>query len=736
MPKVSLALAIHAHQPMGNFENVMEDAYQRSYLPFVQVLARHPQIKMALHFTGSLLYWFKQHHPEYLTLLGRLVADGQIELISGGFYEPILAILPYEDRVAQIHKLNEFLKSELGYQPQGMWTAERVWESNLVTAIKAANIEYTILDDTHFQMAGLRDQQLFGYYVTEEQGQTLKLVPSSMKVRYLLPFAEPQATIDYLRNELAQSQTNLLVAMGDDTEKFGVWPKTYKCCYTDGWLDRFYDMLAQHSDWLETVRLADYLKANEPSGRIYLPTASYAEMLEWALPAQVSQEFVDLKHQLTDSAHDKRLAQYLHGGYWRNFLIRYRESNLIHKQMLQVSNRARQLQANHKIADQSTSERLNQAYDYVLQGQCNDAFWHGVFGGLYAPHLRSALLMSLIKAEQLLDSIEFSDQSSWLVATEQDFDADGCPEVVIQTPIFSAVYDPKEGGVSILDFKPSNFSLINCLQRRPEAYHQKIRDLATQEALAAEALANQPLTLIEGVFGEKIDNSAQAETEAVETIHEITRVKEKGLERFLIYDQYPRNCFTVYALAPTATLHNFATQQLTDTVAIYNSDHYEVIKQDETTTIEIDKLCSVRSLATNTTARLSQRLQFSGHSNQIVSSLALAPTEDPQNSRWAIEFHINLLAGDAHDRYWVFPEAQHRLNWQGEVLAQSSIKLVDEYFQVAVELRSDQPIDWWIYPIFSVSQSEEGFERVYQGSAILAVTSQLPIELTLTAHKP
>jgi len=28
---------------------------------------------------------------------------------------------------------------------------------------------------------------------------------------------------------------------------------------------------------------------------------------------------------------------------------------------------------------------------------------------------------------------------------------------------------------------------------------------------------------------------------------------------------------------------------------------------------------------------------------------------------------------------------------------------------------------WWIVPIETISQSEAGFERVYQGSAILAV---------------
>ena len=37
-----------------------------------------------------------------------------------------------------------------------MWIAERVWEQHLVTAIAEAGIEYTILDDAHFQPRRLR----------------------------------------------------------------------------------------------------------------------------------------------------------------------------------------------------------------------------------------------------------------------------------------------------------------------------------------------------------------------------------------------------------------------------------------------------------------------------------------------------------------------------------------------------------------------------------------------------
>lgn len=762
MPKIYLALVIHAHQPIGNFDNVIEDAYQKSYLPFVKTLANHPQIKMALHFTGSLLSWFKTHHPDYLTLLSSLVSNGQIELISGGFYEPILAILPHQDRCEQILKLNDFLKTELGYQAKGMWTAERVWESNLVSPINETGIKYTILDDTHFRMAGLRDNELFGYYTTEEQGKTIKLVPSSMRVRYLIPFAEPEETILYLRKLWGNTKQDLLVAMGDDTEKFGVWPKTYSLCYKRHWLDRFYKALANESDWLETVKLGDYLESSEPRGRIYLPTASYSEMMEWALPAAVSQEFVELKHMLGTSEPELKLAEYLHGGYWRNFLVRYPESNLIHKKMIKVSERARQLYLKYREDDNPITLtrsdnpevlKLKEAYDYVLQGQCNDAFWHGVFGGLYAPHLRSTSLMSLIKAEYLLDQVEFKDHDNWLKATELDYDGDGLDEIEVQSNIFSALYDPKEGGFTIIDFKTRHFSLINSLQRKLEAYHKRVREIAEQEKVEELAKQEKAANLssssitenpphtdeVTQYMGEPITDNVGAnvpEDDGVETIHDIAKVKEKGLDKFLVYDKYPRNCFTVYALAEDTTLDDIARQDLDKKCSIAQNAKVNLSQDHQKAELSVTHRVNLSKIDSDKTIELHQILNFEANKPTIQSKLSIAEVYNFKG-KLAVELNINLLAGDAHDRYIKFAQEQYRLNWQGVVSEQTELSLVDEYFRLAVKLTSSTAIDWWVYPIFSVSQSEDGFERVYQGSSVLAVFSPKqafePIEISLTA---
>ena len=102
MPKFNLVLLIHAHQPVGNFDDVMERTYERSYLPFVECVARHPRVRLGLHYTGPLLEWMAEKHPEYIQRVGALVARGQVEIAGGGFYEPIL--LPFHTKI----KLSRF----------------------------------------------------------------------------------------------------------------------------------------------------------------------------------------------------------------------------------------------------------------------------------------------------------------------------------------------------------------------------------------------------------------------------------------------------------------------------------------------------------------------------------------------------------------------------------------------------------------------------------------------------
>ena len=241
--RIALALAIHNHQPVGNFGWVYADVYEHAYAPFVAALERHPTIRVSLHYTGPLLGWLRRERPGFVERLGRLVANGQIELLGGGWYEPILASLPQADRLGQLRRMAEELESEFGRRPRGAWLAERVWEPDLPAPLVDAGYDWTILDDAHFRAAAVAEDRLWGTFTTEDQGRLLTVFGTEQGLRYRIPFGSVEDVIEHLRAH-ATDDGGRLGMMGDDGEKFGAWPGTYEHCWgRAAWVDRFFDAL-------------------------------------------------------------------------------------------------------------------------------------------------------------------------------------------------------------------------------------------------------------------------------------------------------------------------------------------------------------------------------------------------------------------------------------------------------------------------------------------------------------
>jgi len=192
----------------------------------VQCLLRHPGVRIGLHYSGPLLEWLEQRHPEFFRYLQELTSREQIELVGGGFYEPILVSIPLGDQIRQIQLMRNYLREKFGREPEGAWLAERVWEPQVPSALASAGVGYTLVDDVHFLAAGFEQGQLFGDYVTEDRGLTVRVLPGQKTLRYLLPFRPSEETIGFLR-DAAERYPGGMAAMGDDCEKFGAWPGTH-----------------------------------------------------------------------------------------------------------------------------------------------------------------------------------------------------------------------------------------------------------------------------------------------------------------------------------------------------------------------------------------------------------------------------------------------------------------------------------------------------------------------------
>jgi alpha-amylase len=445
---------LHLHQPVGNFDHVMADHVRDVYRPIIERTSAAGFLPLTLHVSGPLLEWLEGHDTPWLDMIGRLAADQKLELLLAGFDEPILAALPRPDRLEQIGRMREYLQRRFGVQATGLWLTERVWQPELAADLAQAGVEYALVDDRHFLVSGFRHGQLHEPYHTESDGQHVGLLAIDEQLRYLIPFRPPDETAAYLRQ--LRSQGHGLAILADDGEKFGGWPGTKQWVYQSGWLDNFLAAMEQLISAGE-VKLSTGQEAfrQVPSGGLaYLSTASYREMEKWALPA-VAQKDLDTLETELGPKHLAASASFVRGGHWHHFLVKYPESNRMQKTMVALSNLSR------RRGDPPEARRA------LGRAQCNDAYWHGVFGGLYLPHLRNAIWYQLAIAERVLR------QGESLACEELDLDCDGHTELWIHSAKFSALVSPHRGGaIEMLTRFDSRVNLADVLTRRRESYHE------------------------------------------------------------------------------------------------------------------------------------------------------------------------------------------------------------------------------------------------------------------------
>jgi alpha-amylase len=685
-----LILIIHAHQPSGNFENVFEESYESSYNAFLTLLAKHPRIRTALHYSGPLLLWIEKHHPEYFLRLKQLVESGQVELVGGGFYEPILISIPDVDQIEQLVRLSDYLEGHFGKRPTGAWLAERVWEPQLPSVLVAANVAYTLIDDLPFLAAGFQPDELYGPYIAEDRGKCVWLFPGLKELRYLIPFRKVEESLAYF-NKAAEIRPGGAAAFGDDMEKFGIWPGTFKHCYADGWLEEFFAALDENASWLKTTTPSDYIAAHLPLGRADLSAGSYEEMMEWVLPTSARLRYFALHKEF---AARPDVLDFVRGGSWRGFFRKYSEANLLHKKMLRVS--ASVASVPPRRASPEHAAHVKEARDLLLRGQSNDAYWHGVFGGLYAPHLRTETWRNLIRAESLADQLT---PGGLLPRVELlDYDADGASELLFTAPEYQALLKPSDGAtLAVFDFRPAAATLINSILRRPEAYHARLREAAT----------------------------AQTNPDGAVSIHELVQVKEPNLERFLRYDRFPRHSFRLLFFDPARTPADYEALELNEVPGIA-AGAFQVRNSGATyAELVLDQFLTEFAVDSDKPPRLivTKRFLFGPAPRGCEVSCDISLSLSAVLKRplvFGLESVINLLAPAEANRFFETPSGPQSLRYAG-VLPAPLLRVEDGWQRLRIMLHAPNAQEFWVAPIETVSESEGGFERVYQGSQILAL---------------
>jgi len=280
----------------------------------------------------------------------------------------------------------------------------------------------------------------------------------------------------------------------------------------------------------------------------------------------------------------------------------------------------------------------------------------------------------LIAAEELADRA--TSEPSAVMAL--DADADGQDELRVKTSAMSLVIDPAEGGtVTEWDLYAPRLNLLDTLSRRPEPYHAKLK---ARPVRAVPAGGVPP------------------------SIHDVVGIKEPHLESRLLYDDHRRSAFLDYALQQMPSLQE-VVQSAWGERRLWSSGAFRPEPQPRRSPGRAGAALTVTMVRELAGGRILKTVDVGQDRPSLECRYTLEGLEVPVVG---LEFNVSL-----RDARYLTDAGQH------EQL--SAFDLAEPAIGVRLRLAIEPPATLLHFPIETVSESEEGLERTYQGLCLVCL---------------
>ncbi|MDR0561407.1 MAG: DUF1926 domain-containing protein [Spirochaetaceae bacterium] len=414
---IRFILGFHYHIPLSAGDEAFEDAYAGRLKPFISALYKYPKIQAALHYSGVLLHWLERAHPEFFMLIGDLVSRKQVELLGGGFYEPMLPLLPLSDRIGQIELLTTYLRKQFGKRPQGCMLPLMAWEPQLVGPLNVCGMKYTFLDEGQFRRGGLSGEVLTPS-ITEDQGKIVAVFPVLRRLG--AAFGERRAS-EVLASLLESEKERLLC----------VFPERFFTDRPDYGFHQFFEDLSAFDSRIEFTQPSKAFKNSKFLKKTYFPCSVQDDGFpETALP--------------------------------RRFLIDCPEANGIYAKMMFT----------HVLINQFRGDksRKRTAREELWKAQGCDSFCSAPEGGVFRHSVRKAAYKALLEAEKITrEPGGFTPSLLYF-----DFDLDGEGEYLFQGEAINCYIKPEGGSIFEFDYLPRSWNYLDTFN--PEARRTAFSD--------------------------------------------------------------------------------------------------------------------------------------------------------------------------------------------------------------------------------------------------------------------
>jgi hypothetical protein len=709
-PQAHLVCTLHFHQPTGVGPKALDRAFDEVYDALLDVLEEDPNLRLNLHFTGTILEHALAHHPAFLDRLRALWKEDRVELLGGAFHDPVLPSIPERDALGQLQYTANFYEQHFGRRPHGAWLCLRAWDSALIRTLAGAGIHDTLLDDAQFVVAGLHPDSLQGHYTTERDGHTLNVFPIDHEL--------VQAVHGGGRAGMLSTLEALARRRGPDGQGVEVFAGDGQALMAEGHLTELLSLLRSEYLWVKTYPLQTALSMYRSRGRVYLPTSVDPELGEWSRPADTVKRRRLFMRQMEAMGVKEEAQQFAGGVVFDNFLVKYPEVNRLHKRMLRASRRVDQLRTvlRHRqengragAGDAKARAVLEKACSALWRSQNHSAYWHGgdQNEGIYNPIIRQRAARELLQAEASIDRILTDRKGDVWLATRADFNADGDEDVQVITPQFAAIVNPADGGgLQELDLRQHSLPLLCSFSPVEEPYH-------------------------EGVAGNEV--ALVPDEDSIDTLPALPRSAPSvspSLQR-LVLDSAPRGFFQDHFLAPETTLDAFSRRQFRE-LGDFANGPFEVVRIEKPEadghpgTVVLGRSGVVRDLQQMSLLRIEKSYRFEVTRPRLELHHTVKNRSRDSASLWhGLEWTFGVpsarpetvqvrAVGEGGERTATLGDAPVDLG------VASWLEWTDEAAGLAVVIELDQARRFWWTPVLTVHRRRAGWREVVQGSTLLA----------------
>lgn len=255
---------------LGDRVHSLDCEYEASYKTLFQFLEAHPDFRFFFFFSGSHLEHYKKHHEEFFPIIKDLLERDQIELLGGGYYNPLFPLTFPRERTAQLEDLNNFLRDNLGKRPRGAYLPLSAWDSSLLSAFVTTGFDYILLSYPAIKKTfpSVAPNPL----IMRDKAKSLKILPYFNK---LDPAGRPvHKWLDDVLGEYASIE-------GSATLTYLLTIGEIASLIKSGFLDDLSGMLSQKSfmenvdksNLIEISRPFDALQSVKKIKPVYIPTA-------------------------------------------------------------------------------------------------------------------------------------------------------------------------------------------------------------------------------------------------------------------------------------------------------------------------------------------------------------------------------------------------------------------------------------------------------------------------------